>query len=471
MTTIGDKAVHLVYDVLLLALDLFRDDYQTLFLCSLVNWEFNRVASRFLYSKVALIPPFRPVLDLKDSGALPQNSNLGPASLPRNAPYVLNVEIGGFLSSRPPPRNTLPVTLTNSIRAFVNLNRIELTPIIYHEDTFTETLGVLKEAKSLHELAVNACCMDDLRAPLLAKIDGIEKLTLHDPTRAILQLLPDWLERLSNKIMELHLKDNCGSVTPGVLKSFLPHVRNRLRAFTLGLSYSLTDEDVFNFLGQLPKLEMAELKYYWQMKAPPRQPPLPNLRTLTVNSRRLLSKFEVNAICKWIRRAITWSPIEELRVIQDEDDDDLFRVTGAHPSWESLIDHLTSRHTQTLRVLDLRLAFIKAETLKSLLAKCTALEELYLCAGKDSLGIFSDYSAGLTELYSVSFEIRNTKRRSYRNLGSNAAADIMRSGPRSLRRLAVNGVEWEGTWILTETSDIQFLVQEIKRPKAPWERT
>jgi hypothetical protein len=54
---------------------------------------------------------------------------------------------------------------------------------------------------------------------------------------------------------------NGGSITPGVLRSFLPPIQN-VRSLSLGLSYSLTDEDVFTFLGQLPYLESLDLFYY-----------------------------------------------------------------------------------------------------------------------------------------------------------------------------------------------------------------
>lgn len=59
------------------------------------------------------------------------------------------------------------------------------------------------------------------------------------------------------------MKDDCGSVTPGVLKSIVPLLRQNIRGLGLGLSYSLTDEDVFAFLHQLPTLKEVELRYYW----------------------------------------------------------------------------------------------------------------------------------------------------------------------------------------------------------------
>ena len=60
----------------------------------------------------------------------------------------------------------------------------------------------------------------------------------------------------------MYMQDNCGSITPGVLRSFVPHVGGALREFTLGLSYSLTDEDVFSFVSLLPHLEHLHLQYY-----------------------------------------------------------------------------------------------------------------------------------------------------------------------------------------------------------------
>jgi len=59
------------------------------------------------------------------------------------------------------------------------------------------------------------------------------------------------------------LKDNCGSVTPGVLRFIVPLMERSIRAVSLGLSYSLMDADVFLFLRNLHGLESAELYYYW----------------------------------------------------------------------------------------------------------------------------------------------------------------------------------------------------------------
>lgn len=58
----------------------------------------------------------------------------------------------------------------------------------------------------LRELTVNSSCTDEVRAPILVQINELQKLTLRDPSRAILQILPDWLGRLSKSLTELHLR-------------------------------------------------------------------------------------------------------------------------------------------------------------------------------------------------------------------------------------------------------------------------
>lgn len=67
----------LVYDIVLRVLDLHRarDDYGLLARCALVNWEWNRAASRVLYEHIVVAPRFNAVLDLRDKGAIPVSSN------------------------------------------------------------------------------------------------------------------------------------------------------------------------------------------------------------------------------------------------------------------------------------------------------------------------------------------------------------------------------------------------------------
>jgi hypothetical protein len=76
----------------------------------------------------------------------------------------------------------------------------------YHEELFVPSLSILIEMNTLNEVEVNASCFDELRAPELVKLGNLRKLSLIGPGRAILQLLPDWLSRLSETLVELHLR-------------------------------------------------------------------------------------------------------------------------------------------------------------------------------------------------------------------------------------------------------------------------
>lgn len=89
---------------------------------------------------------------------------------------------------------------------FTKLSSISFTPAACYEDLFTESLRTLNTSPALQRLSVNATCMGGDRDALLSQITGLESLTLHDPTRATLQLLPDWLRRLSTTLKNLHLE-------------------------------------------------------------------------------------------------------------------------------------------------------------------------------------------------------------------------------------------------------------------------
>ena len=92
------------------------------------------------------------------------------------------------------------------IKLFINLRSIHLVPMTYHEELFMSTLPILVDMNALNEVKVNASCFDEPRAPNLVKLGNLRKLTLISPGRAILQLLPDWLNRLSGTLVELHLR-------------------------------------------------------------------------------------------------------------------------------------------------------------------------------------------------------------------------------------------------------------------------
>ncbi|KDR81885.1 hypothetical protein GALMADRAFT_240158 [Galerina marginata CBS 339.88] len=429
-------AAKLVYDLIVRVMELCHDDYGLLAQCALVNWEFNRAASRMLYSKVVLSPHFKPVLDLRDAGAIPESSNFASASLPRNVQYVLALEVSGYISPRPPPRNTLPERITKALVTFVNLVSVRYTPVTYHENLFDQSIPTLHNLRSLVELTVNASCTDDVRAPAIVELTGLRKLTLYNPGRAILQLLPKWLERLQATLVELHLRDNCGSVTPGVLKSFLPYLENTVQAFTLGLSYSLTDNDVFTFLGQITRLKRLELRYYWQLKPPQTLPNLLSLRSFTVTYPPQYTRKEVDEFDKWVRRTIAGSLDLQTLTLYCEG-----RDASIYLSHNSLVGHITQKHATSLRYLDLALTFVGMDKLEDILTSCTQLEEIALQMGKNGLTLFRAKVSGLKQLRTASFQIRNVPRTYQMNIIF--LTEIMDRGQPSLRRLSLNNISWE----------------------------
>lgn len=178
------------------------------------------------------------------------------------------------------PINPLANCLIAAIPSWRNLVALTIDPMQAPDGLFVGSLRLLRDSPDLRILRVNAACADGISAPVLSGIVRLRSLTLIDPNRAILDLLPDWLSRLSGTLRKLHLlvrtppyrriyfesrscrKDNCGSITPGVLQTIQPLVP-QLESFALGLSYSLEDGHVLEFLSHLPRLQDLQLRYYW----------------------------------------------------------------------------------------------------------------------------------------------------------------------------------------------------------------
>jgi len=82
---------------------------------------------------------------------------------------------------------------------------ITIDPIQAPEGLFVEPLRLLQNSPELRTLKVNAACTTGISAPVLSKIVGLQSLAVIDPNRAMLDLLPGWLSRLSGTLRELHL--------------------------------------------------------------------------------------------------------------------------------------------------------------------------------------------------------------------------------------------------------------------------
>ena len=121
------------------------------------------------------------------------------------------------------------------------------------------------------------------------------------------------------------------------------------------------------------------------MKHPSRQPKLLNLRSFTVSHHHVQLRHEVNELCKWVRRAITGSPIEELKFISENDPDNF---GGPSSCFTGLLEHIVKKQFSTMRILDLGSAFVCVDHLRSLLIACVRLEELKLSVSRNALASF-----------------------------------------------------------------------------------
>ncbi|PPQ90196.1 hypothetical protein CVT25_001376 [Psilocybe cyanescens] len=512
-------------------------DYALLARCARVSWAFNDAASRMLYERVVLAPSLSTtggggggrghaaVLDLRDRGdGIPKTSNFDSACLPKYAPYVISLEISGYISPRPPPRNTLPAKIAAALPLFVNLARVQLTPRTYPSPLFAETcVPLLRGLPVLVEVCVGpACTAEDVGAEALVHVgvgegggggtrSRLQRLTLVSPGRRILQLLPGWLERLAGSLTELHLKDNCGSVTPGVLRSFVPHVAATLTALTLGLSYSLTNQDVFDFVAQLERLERLHLRYYWakqQLKYPARVPALRALRAFTASYTTIRTRAEADGLDAWVRWVVGGSPnLEALHLKSDADASSSLSNTndsdegegegGPYISHDALVDHVISKHAGALKVLSMKeaCACVRKDKMRVLLERCARVERLEVRVSEGTLifvrqavahdgcysALFAEHPFELRHLRSASFNICNAPRqpqlqRFEVDAYDALATDIMNKYRPSLRRLAVNGTVWEASCVPDidmegSGSSIQTVVArraEILVP--PWDR-
>ncbi|RPD58526.1 hypothetical protein L226DRAFT_489951 [Lentinus tigrinus ALCF2SS1-7] len=454
------------YDVIIHILDWLRDDYRTLYHCSVASRTLRDVTATFLYRNVTYSPSYITVvrvLDLRHRDDF-VTGFFASARLPHNAPFVRRLQISGYLSARPPPLNKFPAHLKAAVECWPNLQTVVFSPAQYHETTFTDTLPLLLRLSALRDLAVNGACASDTLAPVLVQLRGLESLTIQSPGRAILQLLPGWLAELRPTLRKLHLTGSCGSVTPGVLRSFVPHLQEMM-SFALGLSYSLTDNDVFTFMAELPCLESLEFRYYLQLR-PSITPRLPSLRNVTVYYTHVTTRTDAAHLYKWIRRVSTHSSLTSLRLVCESE------VYGSAPAFDPLLEHLSARHAATLRKLDAKDCFFGRAALREFCRHCTALEELSVGVSGDTLQEFPQYASDLRQLHSVAFRVRNRKRPVTTSL--DFAKSLIYPESR-IRRLTVDGKHFEGRWASTvtpmEAGSVRFVVEEVdSQPHLfPWE--
>jgi hypothetical protein len=123
------------------------------------------------------------------------------------------------------------------------------------------------------------------------------------------------------------------------------------------------------------------------------------LRSLTVCHDSSEDDDVVDRLCAWVRRAISGSPIEQIRFCCDEFLEDCDGPRG----FDTLIDHLSRINSNILRVLDLNGWLISASSVSILFESCVALEEFvaaldadgFVCIPLNHLFYFYRISGGI----------------------------------------------------------------------------
>lgn len=77
----------------------------------------------------------------------------------------------------------------------------------FHIDMTLGILRALQNTRTLKEITMkfNSGFAGEPVAEILVRLQGLTAVTLIDPSRAILQLLPDWLGRLSSTLKSLNM--------------------------------------------------------------------------------------------------------------------------------------------------------------------------------------------------------------------------------------------------------------------------
>ena len=95
-----------------------------------------------------------------------------------------------------------------AVKSYADITSVTLTPMAFNPGIFTGVLHALGDRPFLSRLTVNQCCMEEPNAHVLAKIGELRELELFSPNQTILNLLPEWLGRLSKSLVALHLTVN-----------------------------------------------------------------------------------------------------------------------------------------------------------------------------------------------------------------------------------------------------------------------
>ncbi|EPQ55647.1 hypothetical protein GLOTRDRAFT_138488 [Gloeophyllum trabeum ATCC 11539] len=353
-------------------------------------------------------------------------------------------------------------------------------------NTITEDDEEQEDDADIHDSRANADVLMDI-CPA-----DLKSLIIHNPKTTLLANLPGWIDRLraSGKLSEIALIDNAG-----------PNL-------SVGLSYSLTDTNLFSALNSLHELRELSVCYYLQLNTPSVLPSLPNLRNLRVTHTGppISTIREATLFSKFVRRIIRDSPtLEEIELRREGFDHKrdlqlsctsprrthtLFKsFRDPSPSLTPLILHLaTARHS--VKVLKMADFFVNAKHLaKFCKARGQGIEHLEIGIGRAILLGLSQTVASLTNLKRLQLRVTGVRRKllngcleaygeSVGRPSERWIDPFVRKLPGGLFWLDINGREWEISWACpspaksrsqSEIPSPTRVVTEMQRKKVVWE--
>ncbi|KZT25081.1 hypothetical protein NEOLEDRAFT_1148317 [Neolentinus lepideus HHB14362 ss-1] len=293
------------------------NDYPSILSCALVNRAFNACSKTYLYRHVAFIGgggrrralKFRRIPSRQSNLRIDAERHLRSSLLPENAPYVKHLYVSELafpqvyeaIQTFPSLRSlSLSPEVSDDVKTFLSLlanspqvTNDTLSVLEVWEACFAEPeYGLPSAIGGIHSIAEedeasevqDTVQRDKSSAELLMDIapTSLESLIIHNPKTILLSNLSTWINKLGT-LKRISLIDNAGPVTPTMLSSLVSTLSAvRIQELALGLSYSLTDTNLFMALNQLQELKELTVTYYLQLNVPAVTPSLAHLRALRI---------------------------------------------------------------------------------------------------------------------------------------------------------------------------------------------
>lgn len=177
------------------------------------------------------------------------------------------------------------------------------------------------------------------------------------------------------------------------------------------------------------------------------------MKSLTIRHTRITETSEAAYLMKFIHHLSNNSPLEELYLIADSSE-----IRGPCVSFAGLVEHLITRHADTLRVLHMSTVFLSMGMVRNLCIKCPRMEELAIAchdhilvhclrnSGKSSSDLswqdIATISRLVLPLRRLSLVLPHSKARNGK-LSSSVISQILANGQGNLRHFQINHVQWK----------------------------